>query len=260
MKRLAALTLACAFAAPLSASNLMTINGQPISQDEFDGFIELIISQGAQDSPELRERVKEELIVRTVAVQEAERKGLDKNVEVQQELDLARQGILVRALLNDYLNNNPVSEQEVEEEYEALKKENEQRKEYKVRHILVESEDEAKKIIADLKAKTLNFEDAAKEHSKDPGSKESGGDLSWAPSSNYVTPFAEAVETLGAGEMTIEPVESPFGWHIIEVQDERTPSFPELDEVRPQLEEMLRQAQLSKFQDELLENAQIEMD
>src|SRR5690625_7612684 len=88
MKRLAALTLACAFAAPISAETMMTINGQDISQADFDNFIELIIEQGATDSPELRERVKEELIVRTVAVQEAERQGLDKNPEVQQELDL----------------------------------------------------------------------------------------------------------------------------------------------------------------------------
>lgn len=258
MKRLAALTLACAFAAPLSANNVMTINGQPISQDEFDSFIELIVAQGAQDSPELRERVKEELIVRTVAVQEAERKGLDKSAEVQQEIDLARQGILVRALLNDYLDNHPVTDQDITAEYETLKKENEQRKEYKVRHILVEAEDEAKKIIADIKAKKSSFSDAAKEHSQDPGSKNNGGDLSWAPSSNYVAPFAQAVEALDVGQMTDEPVESSFGWHIIEVQDERTPEFPALDEVRPQIEEMLRQVQLSEFQDQLLDNAQIE--
>src|SRR5699024_11810199 len=108
MKRLAALTLACAFAAPLSAETMMTINGQSISQADFDNFIELIIEQGATDSPELRERVKEELIVRTVAVQETERQGLDKNTEVEQELDLSRQCIFVHALHELYFEEHPI--------------------------------------------------------------------------------------------------------------------------------------------------------
>src|SRR5690625_6012911 len=129
MKRLAALTLACAFAAPISAKNLMTINGQPITQEDFDSFIELIVGQGADDTPELRERVKEELIVRTVAVQEAERKGIDKKPEVEQELNLARQGILVRALLADYIDEHPISDKDIKAEYDRLKKESEARSE-----------------------------------------------------------------------------------------------------------------------------------
>src|SRR5690625_1770051 len=258
MKRLAALTLACAFAAPISAETMMTINGQDISQADFDNFIELIIEQGATDSPELRERVKEELIVRTVAVQEAERQGLDKNPEVQQELDLARQGILVRALLEDYIEAHPISDEQVEAEYNKLKEQGEQQKEYKVRHILVEAEDEAKKLLADIKDGKLSFDDAAKEHSIDPGSKENGGELGWAPSSNYVAPFAEAVETLEVGNLGDAPVESQFGWHIIELQDERAPEFPALDDVKSQITELLRQEQLSEIQDELLAKAKVE--
>lgn len=258
MKRLAALTLACAFAAPLSAETMMTINGQSISQADFDNFIELIIEQGATDSPELRERVKEELIVRTVAVQEAERQGLDKTPEVQQELDLARQGILVRALLEDYIEAHPISDEQVEAEYNKLKEQGAEQKEYKVRHILIEGEDDAKKLLADIKDGKLSFEDAAKEHSIDPGSKENGGALGWAPSSNYVAPFAEAVENLEVGNLSDAPVESQFGWHIIELEDERSPEFPELDEVKSQIKELLRQEQLSDYQDELLSSAKVE--
>jgi len=262
MKRFAALTLACAFAAPLGAKTMMTINGQPIAQDDFDSFIELIVGQGAEDSPELRERVKEELIVRTVAVQEAERKGIDQAPEVQQELNLARQGILVRALLADYIATNPITDADIQAEYERLKEQSDQQadqqKEFKVRHILVESEDEAKKLLAELRDGGIDFIEAAKEHSIDPGSKNSGGDLGWSPSDNYVAPFAQAVESLSVGELSAEPVESQFGWHIIELQDERVPAFPSLDEVKPQIEELLRQAQLSDYQDQLLESATVE--
>jgi len=258
MKRIAALTLACAFAAPLSAKTMMTINGQDISQEEFDSFIELIVGQGATDTPELRERVKEELIVRTVAVQEAERQGIDKTPEVQQELNLARQGILVRALLEEYIQNHPISDEQVETEYKKLKEQGEQQKEFKVRHILVEAEDEAKQLLADIKDGKLSFEDAAKEHSIDPGSKANGGDLGWAPSTNYVAPFAEAVEGLKVGALSDAPVQSQFGWHIIELQDERVPEFPALDDVKSQVKELLRQEQLSDYQDELLSSAKVE--
>ncbi len=258
MKRLAALTLACAFVAPVGAKTMMTINGQPISQEDFDSFIELIVNQGAPDTPELRERVKEELIVRTIASQEAVRQGLDKKPEIQQELNLARQGILVRALLQEYIQTHPISDQQIEAEYNKLKEQASQQKEYKVRHILVETEDEAKQLLADLKKGALSFEEAAKEHSIDPGSKNNGGALGWAPSSTYVAPFAEAVETLDVGTLGAAPVESQFGWHIIEVEDERAATFPSLNEVRAQIEELLRQEQLSAYQDELLANAQID--
>jgi len=257
MKRFAALTLACALAAPLSAKTLMTINGQDISQEDFDTFIELIVSQGAADTPELRERVKEELIVRTVAVQEAERKGIDKQTEVEQELALARQGILVRALLDNYVKENPISDADIKEEYERLKAQNEAGKEYKVRHILVEGKEEAEKLLADIRDKKISFADAAKEHSIDPGSKNNEGSLGWGPSSNYVAPFAEAVEALDVGGLSAEPVESQFGWHIIELEDERALEFPPLEEVRPQLEELMRQSQLSAYQEELLAGAEI---
>lgn len=177
MKRFAVLALSCALAAPLAAQNIVTVNGQSISQKQFDDFISLLIKQGAQDSPELREQVKNEMTIRLIAVQEAEKAGLDKKAEVAQELDLARQGILVRALLSDYIEKNPLSEKDYKAEYERLKKEEAGQKEFKVSHILVKDEAEAKKLLADIKAKTISFADAAKQNSMDPGSGAQGGDL-----------------------------------------------------------------------------------
>ena len=108
MKRFAILALSCALAAPLAAQNIATVNGQAITQQQFDDFVNLLIKQGAEDTPELRDQVKQEMTIRLIAVQEAEKTGLDKKPEVAQELDLARQGILVRALLNEYIQNNKI--------------------------------------------------------------------------------------------------------------------------------------------------------
>lgn len=258
MKRFAALAISCALAAPVMAQTVTTVNGQAITQDQFDNFVQLLVKQGAQDSAELREKVKEEMTIRLIAVQEAEKKGLDKLSDVSQELELARQGILVRALLSDYVNKHPIAEKDLKAEYDRLKKAETAKKEYKVSHILVSDEAEAKKLLADIKAKTISFADAAKNHSIDPGSGAQGGDLGWAPSSMYVPEFAQAVEKQKKGELSSAPVKSQFGWHLIQVEDARDIQFPDFEEVKPQVEEMLRQKQLTDYQDSLMKGAKIQ--
>lgn len=258
MKRFALLALSCALAAPLAAQNITTVNGQPITQQQFDNFVDLLVTQGAKDTPELRDQVKEEMTIRLIAVQEAEKTNLDKKAEVAQELELARQGILVRALLNNYIESNPISDQELQAQYDELKKADEGKKEYKVRHILVEAEDEAKQLIKDIKSKAISFTDAAKEKSIDPGSGAKGGELGWAPSEIYVDEFGKAVESQKKGEISSAPVKSDFGWHIVQVDDVREVEIPAFEEVKPQLEELLRQKQLTEYQQSLMEKAKVE--
>jgi peptidyl-prolyl cis-trans isomerase C len=133
-------------------------------------------------------------------------------------------------------------------------------KEFRARHILVEKEDEAKKLIADLK-KGGKFDDLAKKHSKDPGSGAKGGDLDWASASSYVKEFSEAMAGLKKGQMTQTPVKSQFGYHIIRLDDERVakaPELPPLDQVKPQITQQLQQQRLAKFQEELRAKAKIE--
>jgi len=177
---------------------------------------------------------------------------------VQQELELARQNILVRALIADHLEKNPISDDKIQAEYDKIKGTQADRKEYKVRHILVEDQKQAEDLLAQIKAKKISFEDAATQHSIDPGSGKNGGDLGWGPASNYVPEFAEAVETLKKGEMGAQPVQSQFGWHIIQVDDERPVEFPALADVKPQLEEMMRQRQVMEFQKKLMDDAKIQ--
>ncbi|WP_459617605.1 peptidylprolyl isomerase [Bordetella sp. 2513F-2] len=258
MKRIVMLAAACAIAVPAFAQNAATVNGKPITQKSLDEFVKLLVSQGATDSPQLREQVKEEMINRQVFVQAAEKSGIAKQEAVQTEIELARQGILVRALMADYLQKHPVTDAQVQAEYDKLKQAQSGEMEYKVRHILVKDEKTANDLLAQVKRDAGRFDDLAKKNSQDPGSAERGGDLGWAPPSNYVAPFAEAVSKLKKGQLVDKPVQTQFGWHVIMVDDTRAVEFPPLDQVRPQVEEMLRQQTLGNYQKELREQAKIQ--
>jgi len=257
-KTLIAITVALTLAAPLHAQTIATVNGKAITQSELNQFVQLLLAQGAQDTPQLREQVKQELIQRQIAVQAAEKAGFEKRDNVKQEIELARQSILVRALLNDYLEKQPITDAAVQAEYDQLKAAQAERQEYRVRHILVQDKAKADSLVQEIRGKKITFEAAARRDSIDAGSGQNGGELGWAPSSNYVPAFAQAVEHLKKGEMTLEPVQSQFGWHIIQLEDVRPLQFPPLEQVRPQVEERLRQQTLAQYQTSLRQAAKVE--
>jgi peptidyl-prolyl cis-trans isomerase C len=126
-----------------------------------------------------------------------------------------------------------------------------------LRHILLKDEKTAKDLTASIKSKKITFAAAAKKDSLDLGSGKNGGELGWAPTTNYVPEFAQAVEHMKKGQMTDKPVQTQFGWHIIEVEDSRPLKFPDLQEVKPKLEEMLRQQELAAYQESLIKAATI---
>lgn len=257
MKTLAAFAAALVIAAPSYAQTVATVNGKAITQANLDQFVSLLVGQGEQDTPELREQVKQEMIHRQVAVQAAEKAGLENKTIVKQEIELARQGILVRALLEDHLEKNPIDDAKIKAEYEKIKASQPERLEYNLRHILVADQAKAEELIKSINSKKLSFEAAAKKDSIDPGSGQNGGELGWGPATNYVAEFATAVEGLKKGETTDKPVQTQFGWHIIRVEDTRPLEFPSLDQVKPQVAEMLRQQTLGQFQDDLMKTATI---
>ncbi len=258
MKRIAALAIACTLTLPVHAKDIAKVNGQAITQENFDQFVSLLIAQGAQDTPQLRAQVKKEMINRLVAVQAAKKAGLEKDPTVRQETELATQGILVRALMSKHLKDNPVTDETLRKEYDAIKAEQGQRQEYKLRHILVKDEAQAVALTKAIKSGKTSFEAAAKKDSIDTGSGKNGGELGWGPASNYVPEFAQAVESMKKGQLSEKPVQTQFGWHVIQVEDVRPVTFPPFDEVKPQLEEMLRQQALAQYQAELVKNAKIE--
>ena len=248
--------IALAAGAQAQQGTLAKVNGVTIPQSRADLLMKEMSAQGRPDTPEMRDAIKQELINREIVAQEAVKKGLHKKPDVITQIDLQRQAVLINAYLQDYLKAHPVSEDDLKKEYERVKVSTGAR-EYKVRHILVETEDEAKQITAQLK-KGANFEKLATEKSKDQGSKGRGGDLDWATPSRYVPAFGQAITKLKKGQTTDAPVQTQFGWHVIRLDDERPAKFPSFEEAKPQIEQQMRQQTVSKAFTELRAKAKIE--
>ena len=238
-----------AAAAPSTAALAAPAGKALYPQSEFDLLLKERTAQGTADSPELRNSVREELNTRELLYREAKKKGLDKTAEVKTQMDLAAQTVLVRAYVNDWVKNNPIPDADMRKEYDNIKAQIGD-KEYKISHILVDNEDEAKEIITDLQ-KGQKFADLAKAHSKDPGSKDKGGDLDWNAPANFVKPFADAVIATPKGKFTTTPVQTQFGWHVIMVEDVRPAKVPTFDEVKPQLTKKMQPQYLDKYFREL---------
>jgi len=233
------------------------VNGIVIPQSRVDLLTKQQVSRGAPDSPELRARVRDELISMEAVSQEAARRGLDKNPDVQVQLELARQNILAQAYIAEYIAKNPTSEAAMKAEYEKIRSTLGDR-EYRVRHILVKTEAQAKDILAQIASKKTTFEKAAAEHSQDSGSKGRGGDLDWTPPANLVQPFADAMVKLKKGQTVAAPVQSQFGWHIIRLDDERALTPPPYNEVKQQLTQRFQQQAIEKAVGEVRAKAKIE--
>jgi len=199
----------------------------------FDFLLKERVASGqAADSPQLREMIRDELINRELVAREAKKKGLDKDPLTKASMELNAQTILVRAYMQDYVRANPPSDEQLRKDYDAIKT-TLGNKEYRARHVLVEKEDEAKEIIAQLQ-KGEKFDKLA-ERSKDPGSKDKGGDLDWASPVNFAKPFSDAMVALQKGKFTPTPVQTQFGWHVIQLDDVRDTKAPSFEEVRPNL-------------------------
>jgi peptidyl-prolyl cis-trans isomerase C len=241
--------------AQANTGKVATVNGVAIPKARVDVIVKAQAGRGMADSEQLRSEIRERLIVHEVVTQEATKKGLAKSADVQAQLDLARQQVLWQAYVADFVKAHPVSDADVKAEYDRLKTSRGD-KEYKARHILVEKEDEAKAIIADLK-KGKKFEELAKQ-SKDPGSKDRGGDLDWNSPAGYVKPFADALVKLEKGKYTETPVQTQFGWHVIQLEDVRAAKFPSIEEVKPQITEKLQEQAFSKVVADLRAKAKVE--
>jgi peptidyl-prolyl cis-trans isomerase C len=238
------------------AQNLAVVNGKPVPSSRVEALKQQVERSGRPVTPEILAQIKEELIAREIFVQEARKRGLEASDDYKTQLELARQSLLIRELFANFQKRNPVTDAEIKAEYDKFVAAN-GGKEYRARHILVEKEDEAKALIADLK-KGGKFEDLAKKASKDPGSGANGGDLDWASAASYVAEFSNAMVKLEKGQMTDVPVKSQFGFHIIRVDDVREAQLPKLDEVKPQISQQLTQTKLGKFQEDLRAKAKVQ--
>ena len=250
------LALIAVAAAPAFAQNVATVNGKAIPASREDQLVKQVVAQGQQpDSPQLRDAVKKKLIGDEVLRQEAEKEGYGKKPEVQAAMENARQSIIINAMLADYVKKNPVSDAEIQAEYDKYKAAVGPT-EYHAHHILVGTEQEAKDIIAKLKG-GAKFEDFAKQ-SKDTGSAANGGDLGWMTPGKLVKPFADAMVALKNGEITQTPVKTDYGYHVIQLNESRPTQLPPLAEVKGQIAEGLQQRKIVAYREELLKKAKIQ--
>ncbi len=230
------------------SSAIATVNGVAVPKALFDYFIKERIQQGAPDNEQVRKSATNELVNRELILQDATRKGLTENADLKARIELSRQFLIVRAYAEDLFKTHPITDEALKADYENLKDRLGDR-EYKARHILVGQEAEAKDILARLK-QGEKFEDLAKV-SKDSGSRDRGGDLGWNAPASYVKPFADALVKLQKGKHTETPVQTQFGWHLIQLDDARPMKTPTFDEIKPRL--------LQRAQQLMLENAVVEL-
>jgi peptidyl-prolyl cis-trans isomerase C len=250
---LGTLSVSPAFAEDKSAA---MVNGVSIPQARVDLRVKMAAAQGQADSPELRKAVRDDMISLEVLTQEAKKAGMDKDPDVVLQTELAAQSVLVGAFVQDYAKKHQITEDQLKQEYEKLKV-NLGKSEYNVRHILVDTEDEAKDIIKQL-AKKGKFEKIAKEKSKDAGSAVQGGSLGWAVPSNFVPPFANALLNLKKGAYSKDPVKTQYGWHIIKLDDVRELKIPSFDELKPQIQQRMQQQAIQDYVTDLRSKAKVE--
>jgi peptidyl-prolyl cis-trans isomerase C len=235
-----------------------TVNGVVIPESKIDFLMKQVTARGqAKDTPELRARVREDLIRNEIVVQEAMKKGLDKTPEVTTQLEMAKAQVLFGAYINDYVKNNPIPEADLKKFYEEQVKPQFSGKEYHARHILVGSEAEAKTILADLK-KGKKFDALAKAKSTDKASGANGGDLGWANPSAFVKEFGEALQKLPKGKISSAPIKTQFGYHIIKVEDVREAKGPAFEEVKGEIQQELQNQALQKLMADLRAKAKVE--
>jgi len=251
----ASLVLAAAGLASIGAQaqNVAVVNGKPVPKARVDAIVSQVQKQaqarGQQLPPDLEKLVRDKVVTDEILSQEAERRGLAASPDFKAQMELARQSILIGLLGQDLDKTTKVSDADIQKEYDKFKAQA-SGTEYKVRHILVEKEDEAKAILAQLKA-GAKFEDLAKKSSKDPGSAPNGGELDFAAPSSYVPEFSQAMVALKKGETTETPVKTQFGYHIIRLDDTRAAQFPPLADVKPQIQQRLAAQKAQAFRDEL---------
>ena len=249
---LLAAALACAAVPALAQDKTVTatVNGKPIYEEQVAQFTR----EGAGGPT--RSQVIEELVNEELVYQDALKQKLDKNKEVQRDIEQMRRRVLMTAAVKEAVTKNPVTDEEVKAEYEKMKDQM-NRKEYKASHILVESEDKAKDVIKQLD-EGGKFSELASKYSTDPGSK-NGGDLGWFPAEKMVPPFAAAVRSLQKGEYTRSPVQTQFGWHVILLEDSRELPAPGFAEVKERLRTMLQQQRVGQYLQKLRANAKVDV-
>lgn len=236
-----------------------TVNGEKISTKEFDSFV-TAVSNGSITSDKLtevqRKQLTDRLIGIHVAASEAIKAGMDKQADTAVQLSLWRNNILSDAIVKQYTEKNPTTDADIQAEYDTQVAA--MPREYKARHILVKTKEEADALLVQLKG-GADFAALAKKNSQDPGSAANGGDLGWFSPASMVKEFGQAVTQLENGKMTETPVQTQYGFHIIKLEESRAPTPPALADVKTQVESLVKNKKVEKYLEELRKTAKVEV-
>jgi len=233
-----------------------TVDGVPITRDFYDFYIRGITGGKAPAdlTPEQRSAALDNLIRARLVAEQAAKQGLDKSGDTAYLLELSRLNVLEQTAQDRYLKDKKPTEAELRSEYEQSVAQM-PKTEYHARHILVATQPFAEKVIQRLD-KGEKFDALAKEESMD-SSKANGGDLGWFTPNRMVPEFSGAVIALKPGEYTHKPVQTQYGWHVIQLMETRPVSPPPFDQVRQRLEQMVQAKKFRLYTDELMHNAKI---
>jgi peptidyl-prolyl cis-trans isomerase C len=238
-------------------ASVAIVNGATITRSEYDIYVKGLLQGKQQElTPEQKNQVLDELISMELLSVQAEKDGLDKDPDTAAQLQVLRIRVLADAASQKVLKGQEPTDAQLKAEYETAVASMD-KTEYHARHILVATKDQADQIIKKLKG-GAKFEDLAKAQSLDTGSKANGGDLGWFTTSRMVKPFADAVKALKKGEVTPEPVQTQYGWHVIQLEDTREAAPPPFDQVKAQLTNSLVRKKLQAYVEDLKKNAKIE--
>lgn len=238
------------------AKPYVTVNGiaQPNARAEI--LLREQFVRGVQDSQQLREGVREVLINQTLMEQEARKAGLDKDALVQAQMDLARQTILAQAWQQKILGELTIKDEDIKAEYEAqIARLGE--KEYRIRHLLVTDESTAKLLHEKIQSGS-KIDDLAKEYSQDAGTRDKGGLADWTVAGALLPPLADQIGKLGKGQLAAQPVKTSSGWHVIQLEDIRPFKAPSLEELKPQLTQIIARKALDAQVKALRDKAKIQ--
>lgn len=241
--------------APAAGAALAKVNGVAVPAALADLLVREQVAQGAPDNEELRNRVREHLVRREVLLQAARKAGTDKVPEVQQRIAYSSGELLANAYLERWVEKNPVTEAAARAEYERVVAQGGPN-EYQSRHILVDSEEVARDIIAKLQAGTPFTELVSV--SNDPGSKERGGELGWSRPGSFVPEFDAALQKLEKGQFTTEPVKTAYGFHVIQLDDVRRAEAPKFEEVKDRVIESMQQQAVQAHIESLMSKAKVQ--
>lgn len=238
------------------ADAVAMVNGRPISKATL-AALEKEIAERSHGQTFPKDKLVEELVQRELLIQDAMQKHLDASPEFTAQLENTKKALLTQADLQNFIKSNPVTDAEVKAEYDS-KVAAEKGIEYKAKHILVKTEADAKKLIAELD-KGGDFAKLANKHSEDAKETQNGGDLGWFSAAQMVAPFSEAVAALENGKYSKEPVKTQFGYHIILKEDSRALTPPPLEAVKDQLTPFLQRKKVQEMIETLRKQASVEI-